>query len=233
MRLGQITRHVLDFCYPGVCANCTGACDGHLPLCEPCLSDLNALEAAPACEKCAMPLPQHDAPCAYCRGGGVYPFERIARLGIFVDPLKHLVHQMKYHRRWGLAEFFAGRLLEQQKVRQILESVDCIVPVPLHPLRQIARGYNQADVIAVSRLKRTETQTHLSHTKRIENMRDAFGLGDPSQVQERNVVVIDDVMTTGATLQSIGRAIKRGEPRSISAIVVAIADPKQRGFEVI
>ena len=247
MRLKEITRHVIDFCYPGVCASCNGASEGRCPLCEPCDSDLHALEIAPSCEKCGMPLAQDEAPCAYCTGSGVHPFKRIARLGIFVDPLKHLIHQLKYHRRWNLAEFFADRLLEQEKVRQILESADCIVPVPLHLLRQVARGYNQADVIArrvaavqkirlanpVSRLKRTETQTHLSHTKRIENMRDAFGLRDPAAVHDKHVVVIDDVMTTGATLQAIGRSIKQGQPASISAIVIAVADPKQRGFEAI
>ena len=247
MRLREITRHVLDFCYPGVCANCTGACDGQVPLCELCRIDLHTLETAPACEKCAMPLPERGAPCAHCMGAGIYPFDKILRLGIFVDPLKNLIHQMKYHRQWGLAAFFADRLLAQASVNALLEESDLIIAVPLHPLRHIARGYNQADVLArriaskskrkliapISRLKRTETQTHLSHAKRVENMHGAFGLRDASAVCEKRVVVIDDVMTSAATLQSIGRAIKQGKPASISAIVVARSDPKQRGFEVI
>jgi ComF family protein len=247
MRLRELTRNVLEFCYPGVCANCNGACDGHVPLCELCRIDLHALEAAPACDKCAMPLPERGAPCAHCLGEGVYPFDKILRLGIFVDPLKNLIHQMKYHRQWGLAEFFADRLLAQPNVDALLKNSDLSIAVPLHPLRQIARGYNQADVLArrvahkskirlvapISRLKRTETQTHLSHAKRVENMHGAFGLRDASVVHEKHVVVIDDVMTSGATLQSIGRAIKQGKPASISAIVVARSDPKQRGFEVI
>jgi len=248
MRLSDTLQHVVNFCYPGWCANCLGASEGAEPLCEVCQVELTALECAPACEKCAMPLSQPDAPCAHCEGKGVYPFETILRLGVFVDPLKHLIHQMKYHRRWGLAEVFADYLRTQPRVTALLDYADCVVPVPLHPFRQIARGYNQADLIArrlrrgrrriarinpMERLKRTESQTHLSHTKRIENMRAAFGLRDPDLVRDKHVVVVDDVMTSGATLQAVGRALKGGHPASISAIVVARADPLQRGFETI
>src|SRR5207248_7350120 len=127
-----------------------------------------------------MPLAEHDAPCPYCRRNGVRPLEKIVRLGTFTDPIKHLIHQMKYHRRWPLAEFFADRLLDQERVQKLLSETQVIVAVPLYPLRQMLRGYNQAEVIArrlakrhyikfsapAIRLKNTETQTHLSHTAR-------------------------------------------------------------------
>ena len=98
--------------------------------------------------RCAMPLAEFGAPCAYCLGKGLYPFDRILRLGIYQDPLKHVIHQMKYRQRWALAEFLADRLLEQEPVKGLLSQTDCLVPVPLFAMRQIARGYNQADVIA-------------------------------------------------------------------------------------
>jgi len=247
MQLREITNQILDFCYPGICASCRGASDGHAMLCEPCRIDLHGLESAPACERCAMPLPEPGAPCAHCRGKGLYPFEKILGLGIYVNPIQHLIHQMKYHQQWRLAEFFGDRLLAKQSVQSLLDGCDFIVAVPLHPLREIARGYNQAGLIArrlargcgkklshpITRLRNTETQTHLSPTKREENMRGAFGLRNPDAVRERHVVIVDDVMTTGATLQAVGRAIKQGDPASIRAIVVARADPKRRGFEAI
>jgi ComF family protein len=242
-------RHVVDFCYPGKCSFCEAPCEGDVPLCEPCRIDLHALEVAPACARCAKPLAEHDAPCPYCKGKGVRPFETILRLAVFDDPVKHLIHLIKYHRGWPLAEFLADRLLDQERVARLLAQTDVLVPVPLYPLRQILRGYNQAEVIArrlvkksrsrlklaqpAVRLKNTESQTHLSPTKREENLRDAFGVSNPRSIRGRRVVLIDDVTTTGATLVSMARELSKAGPLSLSAMTIAIADPKGRGFEQV
>src|SRR5262245_24642180 len=116
-RLLSHFRHVVDFCYPRVCAVCGGAGMDTSQLCEACNHDLQKLELAAACPKCAMPLAEHGAPCPHCGGKGHKPFERIVRLSIFDDPVKHLIHQIKYHNRWPLAEFLAERLVEQEDVK--------------------------------------------------------------------------------------------------------------------
>ena len=238
-----------DFCFPGRCAVCEASYEGARPLCQKCDADLCELATAPSCGFCAMPLPTHGSPCPYCEGRGVAHYERIVRLGSFRDPLKHLIHQVKYHNRWPLAEFLADRLIEQERGKTILQEGGVLLPVPLHPLRQIARGFNQADVIArrlryhdralrsvnpVLRLRHTETQTHLhSHAQRTENLRDAFGLIRPSAVRGRHVIVIDDVRTTGATLHALARALRPAKPASLCAIVLAVADPKGKDFEAV
>ena len=195
-----------------------------------------------------MPLAETGAPCPHCQGEGLPPFERVIRLAVYRDPLKHLVHQIKYHRRWPLAEFLADRLLEQESVKGLLTFTHCLAPVPLHRLRQIGRGYNQAEVIAgrlakrcdvklvspAVRLRHTETQTHLhSRAQRLENLRDAFGLIRPRSIRDKHVVIIDDVMTTGATLLSLAHVLRKAEPASLSAIVVALADPHGKDFQTI
>ncbi len=243
-----LLSHVIDFCYPGACALCQGPALGRTALCDGCMNELRLLERAPACDRCAMPLAELDAPCPHCDDKGIHPFERILRLGIFEDPLKHLIHQAKYHHRWPLAEFLAERLSEQERVKGLLTESEVLVAIPLHVLRHVKRGYNQAEVLArrlaslnklklvkpALRLRNTETQTHLhSHAKREDNLRDAFGLVNPKCIRGKHVVLVDDVMTTGATLKSFARCLKEAEPASLSAIVVAIADPKRRGFEVI
>jgi ComF family protein len=241
-------KHVLDFCYPRVCAVCDGAGDLELDVCSGCLEDLHKLESAPACERCAMPLAQHGTPCPYCFGQGIRPFERIVRLGVFEDPIRHLVHQIKYHGRWALAEFLADRVVKHESCKGILQDADLLVPVPLYPWRHMSRGYNQAQVIArrigkkcrikvtdaLVRLKNTETQTRF-HSKeaRLENLRDAFGVLRPRALRGKHVVLVDDVMTTGATLQSAARALLEAEPASVCAMLVAIADPRGHGFEQI
>jgi ComF family protein len=244
----RLLRDVIDFCYPGICASCRLPCAAESFACGSCLGALSLLEQHAACELCGMPLATHGAPCPFCVGSGVRHYDRVLRLGTFDDPLKDLIHQMKYSGRWTLAERLAGRLLSQPRIRECLASADVIVPVPLHRLRQFSRGYNQAAVIArylsararvglvspLVRVRNTETQTHLhSRAKRVANLRNAFRLKHPSTIAGKRVIVIDDVMTTGATLQAVARTLRPAKPASLTAIVLAIADPKRRGFEVV
>ncbi|WP_428938620.1 ComF family protein [Fontivita pretiosa] len=241
-------RHLMDFCYPRLCGVCDSAAGDGLEICAACMVELRQLETAPRCEWCAMPLAEHGAPCPYCHGRGNKPFDRIVSLGVFRDPIRQLIHQIKYHGRWTLAEFLADRLLEHEPVKGLLTETELIVPVPLHPWRHMSRGYNQAELIArrlarrcrirlrhpVIRLKNTQTQTHLhSRQKRLENLRDAFGVLRPRAIRGRHVVIVDDVMTTGATLGSVARAMLEAEPASLCGLVVAVADPRGRDFQSI
>jgi ComF family protein len=247
MTLAGVLSRVVDFCYPSICAHCDGDCETRSELCSSCVGELERLETAPSCPCCAMPLPTQGSPCPHCHGQGVGQFERVLRLGVFDDPIRHLIHEMKYRRQWNLGEFLADRLLASEQVRGLLHHCDCLVPVPLHFRRQVLRGYNPSEVIAsrlarrsnrrlvraVVRLRNTPSQTNLSVQLRARNVRDAFGLIKPRQVAGKSIVLVDDVMTTGATLRAVARTLCSAKPASISAIIVAIADPKHRGFEVI
>jgi ComF family protein len=189
-----------------------------------------------------------EADCPYCKGRGFYPYQHIATLGVFDDALKELIHAMKYHRRWNIGEELAERLVGLPSVKALLRDAEIIIPVPLWRWRQVRRGYNQADVIAahlatqcgakassvVSRTRSTESQTQFrSGQHRVENVRGAFRLIKPTAVKDKHVVVVDDVMTSGATLKEVGRMILQGEPRSLCAIALAVADPRGRGFTAI
>jgi ComF family protein len=195
-----------------------------------------------------MPLADAAGPCPYCHGEGLYPFGQILRLCVYADPVRQLVHALKFHRAWTIGEFLADRLHQRDDVCGVLRRADVVVPVPLHPLRQVERGYDQAEVIArrlarlarrpvrraAARLVTTTAQTDVrSRSERIENLRHAFGLIDPSAVVGRRVVVVDDVRTTAATLQSFGRCLRQGKPASIDAVVVAVADPRHADFQSI
>jgi len=246
--LPRLIQDVVDFCYPGICAVCKDAADPRKVLCPVCLGRLAQLEAAAACWQCAMPLAEHGAPCPFCEGKGQRNYEHILRLGVFEGPLKDLIHSLKYQRRWTAGEFLADRLLNHRHVRDLVEGADVLAPVPLHVLRQWGRGYNQAAVIArhlakacgkplvrpLARTRNTQTQTHLaSRQKRLENLKDAFRIRDARAVAGKRVLVIDDVMTTGATLQSVARTLRAAKPASLDALVLAVADPKGRGFAVL
>lgn len=240
-------REAIDFCFPPACRVCDGRAI-RWPLCDECVEKLIALELQAYCALCALPVSESGAPCPHCLGEGLIPFDRVLRLGNYDEPLKPLIHALKFHRAWPIAEFLADRLFAQPRVQELLEDTDLIIPVPLHPIRQVERGYNQAKVIALRlgklarvgvaavavRLANTHAQTDTpSKSQRIENLRHAFGLLDASRVTGKRVVIVDDVRTTAATLQSFGRCIRGGKPASISAMVVATADARHSHFEAI
>ncbi|MGH7178967.1 MAG: ComF family protein [Tepidisphaeraceae bacterium] len=247
-RLRFVASSVVDLCYPGQCRVCDGRTDDDSALCAACAIELGEVEAIPACERCAMPLAEPAAPCARCNGKGRHPFERIARLGLFREPLRKLIHDLKYHRRWTVGEMLADRLAENVETKDILSGTDCVVAVPLHFWRHIARGFNQSEVIArrlagrfdkalvrpTVRLRRTRTQTLIkSQSGRRDNVRGAFGLINEECVRNRRVTIVDDVMTTGATLHSIGTTLLQARPASLCAVVVGVADPLARDFQAI
>jgi ComF family protein len=239
---------LFDFLYPGQCAGCTTAYDRAGILCRDCERDLENLSAAATCEFCAMPLTEHGAPCPYCLDKGVFPFDRIISIGVYQHPLRSLIHQAKYSGDWSLAESLADRILEREETKTLLTETECLVPVPLYRSRHVQRGYNQAEVIArrlgkrcsvkvvnaAARCRPTRTQTYIhSRAQRMENLQDAFALIRPGKIAGKHIVLVDDVMTSGATLLSLAKVLRPAKPASISAIVIATADPRGRDFEVI
>lgn len=230
---------VVDFCYPGLCPGCRGFAPPDSALCQTCSAQLDRLANAPVCGLCGVSLAYRDAPCPHCLNRGVPHYERVVRLCSFDSPVNSLIHQFKYHGRWALGELLADRALKESRVRQLLEQSDCLLPVPLHPLRQLSRGFNQAQIVAerlaraielpvvcaAARQRNTQTQTHLhSRAKRMANLKNAFRLTREQDIAGRHVAVIDDVMTTGATLQTLARALRPAKPASLSVLIVAVAD---------
>jgi len=244
--LPRLMRDVVDFCYPGICASCKGASAAGAMLCAACLDRLLALEKRAACWQCATPIAEPGAPCPFCQRKGVPHYDHILRLGVFDGPLQDLIHAFKYQGRWAAGEYLAERLLAHQRISDLVASAEVLVPVPLHLFRQFRRGYNQATVIArylaksrhkplarpLSRVRHTPTQTGIhSRQKRFDNVRDAFRLRNTRCIKGKRVLVIDDVMTSGATLQTVARALSVAKPASLDALILAVADPKGRDFE--
>ncbi len=231
--------------YPSRCEVCSASLSDVGWLCEKCNGQLSKLADHPACPRCAAPLAMDGAPCPFCLGKGLYPLRFIARLAIYEEPLRQLIHSMKYESRWPLAELLAERLCQQSSTAGVMSHIDLVVPVPLHIGRRLSRGYNQSDVIAgiigtrfskpvarvVSRLRSTPTQTRIfAQADRQANVKHAFGLLDEQRVAGKHILLVDDVMTTGATLCESARCMLFAKPASISAAVLAVADPKHRHF---
>ncbi len=195
------------------------------------------------CDVCLRILNNQDAPQErmirdeFGQLGTGIEFAHTLAAYIFVaeSPLQSVVHAMKYDSMSRLAAHL-GRSLSYL----VPKETNVIIPVPLHRTRLAERGFNQAEIMAkaissqsntavvkaIKRVRPTPSQTHLSVSERIENMRGAFSLSrHASEMKGKNVLIVDDVMTTGSTLASVAETLLEAKPRSISTLALAIAAP--------
>jgi ComF family protein len=198
-----------------------GAEGGPELLCPACIAELPALPES--CPRCALPSPA-GAVCGNCLNRPPH-FDATLALWRYEFPCDRLVQALKYRARLALAGFFARSLASRP-----LPEVDLIVPMPLHPKRLAERGFNQALEIArhlgrpieprgVLRVKDTLPQTELPYEERAKNVRRAFLCR--VDLSGASVAVLDDVMTTGATLNELARVLKRAGATRVENFVIA------------
>jgi ComF family protein len=173
---------------------------------------------------------------------------RARAIGEYEGTLREIIHALKYSRRQSLARPLAERMRERGK--DVLENIDCVVPVPLHWRREYQRGFNQARDIAhylgppvveaLSRRRATRAQVELAADRRRANVAGAFGLRRSwfraPDIRGKNLLLIDDVSTTGATLEACAEVLKDGGASNVYALtaarVVSKPHPHQRSSRI-
>lgn len=227
---------VLAALFPSRCAACGEPLPrpARGPLCEACWNGLPR-HAQPLCI-CGFPLPAGlAAPCGRCRRG----LALIARgfsLGPYEGALRVLVHQLKFRGRRRVAERLADLLWEEPAASDILKAPAALVPVPLHPRRLAERGFNQSELLAAAlgrraglsvhpralvRRKETPPQTGMSAASRRRNVAGAFAVRQRVCIQGRTVVLVDDVMTTGATARACASALRQAGAEAVHLLTIA------------
>lgn len=224
---------ILNAVLPVSCGLCDADTRSHLPLCQPCLDELPVYYSS--CPCCALPTANAGI-CGSCQQRPP-ACDRIDSLFLYQEPLRLLVQQFKFNRKLEYGRLFAELMAE--KITSLCAprtTPDLIIPVPLHRSRLRQRGYNQSWEIArqvsrltgissshrtCSRIKKTPLQTALKASERRKNLRQAFSVHMP--LQGLHVCIIDDVMTTGSTLEAIASALKKAGAKTVSGMVVARA----------
>lgn len=153
--------------------------------------------------------------------------------------LQHLLHRLKYEGKQDIGKFLGRQLANDLKQISWHEGIEAIIPIPLHPYKEAKRGFNQAEIIASSmsdiwsipiltdvlyRKKHTESQTQKSREERMLNMEGAFELKNKELVSGKHVLLVDDVLTTGATLEACMMTLSVGRPKHISIATIGIAN---------
>jgi len=235
-----VIRRTLDGILSVVLAPSCAVCDCPLdhptagPVCAGCWRSILPL-TPPLCDRCGDPLPSWRimslplARCPRCRRAPRL-VDRARAIGAYEGALRAIVHALKYEGRRSLAAPLAARMRERGG--DMLEGACCAIPVPLHPARRRERGFNQAAdlcrhlrvpiVAALRRVRATATQTGLPAAQRHRNVRNAFEITRAGQsLADRVVVLVDDVSTTGATLEACARVLKAHGIREVRALTAA------------
>lgn len=229
----------LGFVYPPVCQLCGSqratADEGYV--CSRCWQGVRFIKP-PFCDRCGLPYEGEITTrfeCSNCRAMDLH--FRFARSAVVADGVVlEVIHRYKYQRALWFEPFLVDLLLRAATPELRPGDWDMIIPVPLHPAKQREREFNQAERLAarlgaalgipvnttaIRRVEPTRTQTQLSREQRAANVRKAFARRDPTRLKAARVIVLDDVLTTGATTSACSRVLRQAGAADVGVWTVA------------
>lgn len=243
----KLIRGLADIIYPPRCAICKQFLwngplikeDNPLSLCQTCIADFRHI-SSPLCPICGVPFPselKEDHPCEDCLRKRPF-FDSAAAPYSYEGPILTAIHRLKY----GAKSFLAGSLgplLSRYTEERIKEPGHLLtIPVPLHPKRVRERGFNQSlllarhvakglksdlDFLSLKRVRYTLPQTRLAKKERQRNVRGAFQLHNRDAVKGKTILLVDDVVTTGNTMNECARVLKKEGSGKVFCVSLARA----------
>jgi ComF family protein len=232
--------------FPAPCRICARMLDtgSHIPFCHACVASLTQTLAKPLCEQCGRPVVSNaestPSRCHLCRVG-TYGFDLARSFGPYSSPMSRAILMLKYGEVTPLGRWFAGHLAGLVKADPDAFAADVLVPVPLDSARLRERGYNQAELIArplarmlgipfrsylLVRTRPRPDKLRITRRERWETVRGAYATHKTAQVDKLRVLLVDDVFTTGATLDACSRALRGAGAARVAGLTVARALPQ-------
>ena len=246
--LKNLTEGFLKLIFPRNCLTCRHKIESNHPaeiLCGHCLEAIES-NRPPFCARCSRHLawPDKHSLCLLCSlcSQNDYHFDRAWAATDYNDGMKRLIHLFKYGQKTSLRRPLSDLLFSFLDTYQLnLENFDTIVPVPLHPTRQRERGYNQSQLIAeqisgrfqiplsinnLVRIRHTKNQALIGKKERWTNIGGAFKIRHSKNFKHKCVLIIDDLLTTGATASEAARMLKESGALRVDVLTVAITHEK-------
>ncbi len=229
-------NYIIDYIYPPRCLICSDLILTNDGFCISCWNKLNFI-TKPHCEICCFEFSidygYSNNTCLKCLEDRPY-YDFARSLLRFDGNSKKIIHALKYYDRTFVARIIARMLVG--RYRQEIESADIIMPVPMHKLRRLSRLYNHAQVLAeeVAKLlgkkitadvlikaKNTRTQTGLSRKYRIDNLSGSIVVENKQKIRGKTILLVDDVMTTGNTVNLCARQLKKARAKKVVVLCIA------------
>lgn len=252
--LGSLSGALTSVLFPAGCRLCDEllADARRLPLCDNCLVSFPKVLPG-SCDLCGRPetfnpeFPQALPNCRDCQERR-FAFQIARSYGLYEGALARAILLLKYKRIEPLGAWFAERLAEVVRNEAERMEADVIVPVPLHRQRARERGFNQVDTFGrplAKRLRlpyrsvllmrsRPRPEKHLlRHDERWETVRGAFAMREGGRVDNLRILLLDDVMTTGATLDACSRALREAGAKSVLGLTIARAGPPAGSYAFV
>src|ERR1700688_4126621 len=240
--------------FPAPCRICARMLDtgSRIPFCHDCLAVLTQRLAEPLCAQCGRPIVSSAAaqgaslPCCHLCRRRTYDFDFARSLGPYTSPMSRAILMLKYGEVTPLGGWFAKHLAGLVELNPEEFAADVLVPVPLDPARLRERGYNQAELIArplarilgipfhsylLVRTRPRPDKLRLTRRERWETVRGAYATREGAKVDKLRVLLVDDVFTTGATLDACSRALKGAGAARVVGLTVARALPLSSALE--
>lgn len=232
-RTRSVFKSVLDMVMPPVCYVCGKSCSAQYGLCDDCISGINHI-ISPYCSKCGTRVRKNETLCPECTGKDSY-IDRGWSCCYYKDTIKDCIHLFKYSGYTGLSDIFSS-IMNNFVSKNVLDSVDTIVPVPIHPSKKRERSYNQSEILAKAlsknqripidkdnliKIKWTRPQSELDKKKREKNITDTFFVIDKNVFRGKNVLLVDDVYTTGSTINECAKMLVESGASKVYSLTLA------------
>jgi ComF family protein len=235
--LAQAGGHVL---WPGQCLACKAAV---LPsddrLCQRCWQELSAAVSADYCRRCGRDVSPYGivaGKCGHCQDEQ-YQYDGVIRVGRYESTLRSLTLSLKFAERTEWAAALSGMLRQAVMASGMHAAFDYLVPVPLHWRRRARRGFNQSHLLAkglklqrvpvstdLVRIRNTEQQWNLKPSQRRRNVKGAFAVRKGHPFDGKTIALVDDITTSGATLEECAKVLKQAGAQKVVALVIAAAN---------
>jgi len=231
-------KRMLDIMFPRRCVGCgVSSPETFRHICWECWSDTARVEP-PFCARCGDPVAgavEHDFICYACSAEQP-AFDAARSAARYAGVAGEALRKLKYEYALWLVPDLAEVLHLCLKAEYPDRTFDLVVPVPLHHIRRRERGFNQSGALArelarrlgvrirsraLRRIRPTTTQTHLTAKGRLSNVKNAFQPAKGNRLQGRSVLLVDDIMTTGATVNACAKALKKGGAAAVHVVTVA------------